>query len=154
MTKVRQLSLSAVAGVLLAFSLAGCGKSGNAPVSGVVTLNGKPHRNALVSFLPIANADHPNPGRASSGFTDENGHFTLKAVDGDAGAVVGKHRVRIATKYNDKVKGYEVWDSDLNKLVKAATDPIPPGWGQDSKKEFDVPSGGTDKANFDIVTKK
>ena len=33
-------------------------------------------------------------------------------------------------------------------------DPIPQEWNARSTKEFDVPAGGTDKANFDIVSKK
>ena len=33
-------------------------------------------------------------------------------------------------------------------------DPIPAEWNSVSKVEFDVPEGGTDKANFDIQTKR
>jgi hypothetical protein len=33
-------------------------------------------------------------------------------------------------------------------------DPIPPEWNALSKVHFDVPSGGTDQANFDIRTRK
>ncbi|AWM36859.1 hypothetical protein [Gemmata obscuriglobus] len=38
--------------------------------------------------------------------------------------------------------------SPLGKL-----DPVPPEWNAISKHEFDVPQVGTDKANFDIVSK-
>ena len=55
------------------------------------------------------------------------------------------------TRYNAEIKGYEVWDPGSNKAVKSYTDPIPPEWNSASTKEFDVPSGGTDQANFDIV---
>jgi hypothetical protein len=153
MNQVRNLALAFLAG-LFAISLVGCGNSRYVPVSGVVTVNGKPYRNAYLQFQPMATADNPNPGRGSIGHTDENGRFTLKTDDGHEGAVIGKHRVRITTKYSKELKGYEVWNPELNKAEKTAADPIPPQWNYESKKEFDVPAGGTAKANFDIETKK
>jgi hypothetical protein len=153
MNQVRILAFTALA-VALAVTLVGCGRSGYVPVSGVLKVNGKPYRNALVQFQPIASSDNPNPGRASAGYTDENGQFKLKTDDGHQGAVVSRHRVRITTKYSDKLHGYEVWDASLNKAVKAASDPIPPEWSYESKKEFEVPPGGTDHADFDVLTKK
>jgi hypothetical protein len=129
MANIRNRAISAAAGVL-AVSLVGCGSSAYVPVSGVVTLNGKAVKNCVVQFQPMATADNPNPGRGSSGKTDENGRFTLKCDDGRPGAAIGKHRIRIL----------------------AGTDPIPPEWSSDSTHEFEVPSGGTDKANFDVVT--
>jgi hypothetical protein len=152
MTMVRNLAFAASA-CALAVGLAGCGRSDYVSVSGVVTLNGKPYRNAVVLFLPTATSDHPTPGRGSSGHTDENGRFTLKTVEGVRGAAVGKNNVQIRTMYSAQVKGYEVWDPDSNKMVKASVDPIPLEWNTLSKREFEVPPGGTDKANFDIVTK-
>src|SRR5262249_5870480 len=142
MNRFRNLAWAALAGVF-AFSLVGCGKSRYVPISGVVTLNGKPYHDALVQFQPMATRENPEPGRASSARTDENGRFTLKSVDGHEGAVVGKHRIRI-------------WPADLKKgeKVKAAVEPFPLDWNSNSDKEFVVPAGGTDKANFDIVTAK
>ena len=71
-----------VVAVLAAVTLltaAGCSKRSAkiVPVSGVVKLNGKPYPNAVVSFQPIGDDDNPNPGRGSSGITDEKGRFTL-----------------------------------------------------------------------------
>jgi hypothetical protein len=153
MNQVRNWAPAALAG-LLAVGLVGCGNSRYVPVSGVVTVNGKPYRNATVQFLPVATGDNPNPGRGALGHTDENGRFTLKTDDVHEGAVVGKHRIRITTKYSKELKGYEVWDAEKNQAVKAAADPVPPEWNYESKKEFTVPAGGTDKANFEIVTKR
>ena len=63
--------------VLCAFAL-GCGGGPEfVPVSGVVTLNGKPYGKAAVSFQPIGTTENPNPGRGSSAYTDENGRFRL-----------------------------------------------------------------------------
>jgi hypothetical protein len=153
MNQVRKLALPALAAVLV-LSILGCGNTRYVPVSGVVTLDGKPYRNAVVMFQPMATQDNPNPGRGSSGSTDENGRFSVKTFEGQAGAVIGKHRIRITTKVSEKLGGYEVWDAAKNEAVKALTDPIPREWNYDSKQEFDVPSGGTDQAKFDIVTKK
>jgi hypothetical protein len=153
MKLLRKLAFTALAGVL-AVGAVGCGDTRYVPVSGVVTLDGKPYRSAIIMFQPIATKDNPNPGRGSTGSTDENGRFTLKTFEGQAGAVIGKHKVRITTRYSEKLRGYAVWDTAKNEAVKAVTDPIPAVWNYDSKQEFDVPSSGTDQVKFDIVTKK
>lgn len=133
----------------------GCsGGPSYAPVTGVITVDGKPYGNAVVSFQPIATEGNPNPGRGSSAYTDENGRFVLKRQeDGRDGAVVGKHLVRIMTKGNDVV-GQEGTGSDDGTPTDRPRDPIPPEWNANSDKEFEVPPGGTDKANFDIVGRK
>jgi hypothetical protein len=141
------------AGVLLA-ALAGCsGGAGYAPVSGVVKLNGKPYDKAVVSFQPIGTTENPNPGRGSSAYTDENGRYVLKS-DKYSGALVGKHLVRIMTRGNEVVGQDPTVGSDDKTPLRPQLDPIPPEWNALSKKEFDVPAGGTDKADFDIVTGK
>jgi hypothetical protein len=142
------------AGVLLA-ALVGCSGSGNyAPVSGVVKLDGKPYPNAVVSFQPIGTKETPNPGRGSSAYTDENGRFVLKCDNTIDGALIGKHTVRIMTKGNDVVGQSPEGGSPDGAPAGRNVDPIPPEWNALSKVEFDVPKGGTDQANFDIVTKK
>src|SRR5438045_84351 len=93
---------SALAALFLGMCAAvGCGSSTNVPVSGVVKVDGKPYKNAVVSFQPMGGKDNPNPGRGSSGLTDENGRFALMTDDGKSGAVPGKHRIRIMTKRDD-----------------------------------------------------
>ena len=136
-------------GLLLA--AAGCGSS-TASVSGVVTLDGEPYGNAVVSFQPIGTPESPEPGRGSSAYTDEKGRFELKH-DGRDGAVVGKHLVRIMTKGNDVVGQYPEGSPDETPKDRPV-DPIPPEWNALSTKEFDVPPGGTDKADFDIRTRR
>src|SRR5438045_3919382 len=88
----RSLVLAAVA-----VWTAGCGQSyKTAPVSGRVTLDGKPLANATVQFYPVA-APGTDPGPTSLGHTDEDGRYTLSFVDSAAtkGALVGKHKVFI-----------------------------------------------------------
>src|SRR5262245_62274910 len=149
----------AVAAAALLAGAAGCGGPKYVKVSGVVTLDGKPYKNAVVSFQPIGTADNPNPGRGSTGLTDENGRFTLVTDDGHKGAVVGTHRVRIQTKRDDPPAYFDPAtgsaDDPAPRGKKPAVDPIPLEWYSDrSTKEFDVPAGGTDKADFPIVTMK
>jgi hypothetical protein len=150
---MHKLRLAVVCG-LLATAL-GCSSGPSyAPVSGVVTLDGKPYANAVVSFQPVGTKENPNPGRGSSAYTDENGRFVLKGDDGQNGAVVGKHLVRIMTKGNDVVgQNTEGTGSDDETPKSREVDPIPPEWNALSKNEFEVPAGGTDKANFDIKSR-
>ena len=83
----------------LCLVIAGCGEG--APetglVTGVVRVNGRPHRGLVVRFLP-----DPDKGNAlainATGTTDEQGKYTLGHVyDGEEapGAPVGWHRVLI-----------------------------------------------------------
>jgi hypothetical protein len=140
---------------LAALTAAGCSKSGKVvPVSGTVKLNGRPYKNAVVSFQPMGNQDNPNPGRGSAAITDENGHYSL-VYDGEKpGALVGKHRVRIATNLG-ALKSAE-WTGpgeDPGPVdPRQIPDPIPFEWNEKSDKTFDVPAGGTDAADFDIKT--
>lgn len=158
---MKRIRLPAAAFLAVGFlTVAGCGSGEHfAAVSGVVTVDGKPYDNAVVSFQPIAQKGSINPGMGSSAYTDSNGKFVLKCMDGkNNGAIVGSHVVRIMTKGNN-VTGQDPNqvgspDGDVKAPTKAQVDPIPAEWNSDSKKTFDVPSGGTDKANFDIVTTK
>ena len=147
----------AVALGLLLGVVTGCGdKSKYAPVSGVVKLNGKPYPNAAVFFQPLGGKDNPNPGRGSSGVTDENGRFTLLYDGSEPGAVVGKHYVRISTVPGSGVKEPPPEEGSPDGVVGARAelefDPIPVEWNEKSEKTFEVPPGGTDQANFDITS--
>ena len=53
--------------------------------------------NAMVYFQPVGSKEDPNPGRGSTGKTDETGRFVLKTEDGKDGAVVGTHQIKIRT---------------------------------------------------------
>jgi hypothetical protein len=144
-------SAALVAGLL---GLAGCGGGPRlVPVSGVVTLDGKPYKGAVVSFQPIGSKDDDAPGRQSMGVTDEAGRFTLKYDGLEPGAVVGKHAIRIVTEGN-YVPGTtsETGSDDYTPPSSLKVDPIPASWNGLSDKTFEVPAGGTDQANFDILT--
>jgi hypothetical protein len=96
--------------------------------------------------------DNPNPGRGSSAYTDENGRFALFSDEND-GAVVGKHLVRITTRANELKYEEGVGSADDARVIKPV-ELIPPEWNSESQQQFEVPPGGTDQANFDIVSKK
>jgi hypothetical protein len=130
-------------------SVAGCGDSGRkiVPVSGTVTFNGQPAKNVIVSFQPLSEKVDDNPGRGSSAYTDDNGHYVL-IYDGEKpGALTGKHRVRISPQWVSKAADER---GEGGGGPGSLNYPIPPEWNDLSKKEFEVPAGGTDKANFNI----
>jgi hypothetical protein len=125
----------------LALWSAGCrsGPFDTAPVSGRVTLNGKPLAGAAVMFQPVAKGNH-NPGPGSTGLTDEDGRYTLTVVGtGSKGAVVGMHKVRITMFQKDDSA------DDQPKPVEQ----LPARYRQkDTVLECDVPADGTTSADF------
>ena len=114
----------------------------------------RPYPNAVVSFQPLGTADNTTPGRGSSSYTDENGRFVLKSDNSKDGALVGKHIVRIMTRGNNVVGQDREGGSPDETPKGGKVDPIPAEWNSLSNKEFEVPRGGTDQANFDIFSRK
>lgn len=156
---VRRFRLPAL--VALAVGAAGCGSGPTlARVSGVVKVDGKPYPNAVVSFQPIGGKDKPNPGKGSMGVTDADGRYVLLYDNTIEGALVGKHIVRISTQPGKGTKddpAYATGSPDGVVLPKGAKpdfeyDAFPMEWNEKSEKTFDVPSGGTDKADFDVTS--
>jgi hypothetical protein len=90
MTKSRIVAYLACSVILVA-CFAGCGKTGPelAPVTGRITLDGKPLENADISFQPD-NSKPPSAGR-----TDANGHYELAYKRGVTGGTVGSNSVQI-----------------------------------------------------------
>ncbi len=136
-----------VAGVALC-SASGCSERfPSARVSGTVTLDGAPLEGASITFQPIADLSSPNgelAGPGSYAFTDKDGRYSLRLIDTDkAGAVIGKHRVVITTS-----KDTDQLDDSGVLLGERVPQPF-----RDGSTEFDVPRGGTDKADFVMFTK-
>ncbi|HJZ53797.1 MAG TPA: carboxypeptidase-like regulatory domain-containing protein [Gemmataceae bacterium] len=128
--------------------VAGCsGGPDLAPVSGRITLDGKPLADATVGFYPVgANTDVMSTGR-----TNSNGEYSLKTVmKNQPGAVVGQHRVSITVEP-------DLTGSDLpaDQLGKVARPPKLPAryQGQESELNCNVPPGGKTDANFDLKSK-
>ena len=141
--------------VLLALALLSVGCSSEpyqtAPVSGQVTLDGKPVAKVAVMFQPVATAGHLNPGPGSYGVTDSEGRYSMKLVGKETrGAVVGKHKVRIGNYYEQTG---DPSDDRPRPAPKPAVQ-IPARYNViDPKLEFEVPAGGTDKADFPLTSK-
>lgn len=70
--------------------LHGCGgASAGASVSGVVTLDGKPLQDVVVTF-------HRDEGGVSTGVTNQQGAYQLRSSAQQSGAVPGKYSVSIS----------------------------------------------------------
>jgi hypothetical protein len=124
----------------------GCGSRQFVPVSGKVTLNGKPLANALVSFNRIPPEGSIESGPSAVGTTGQNGEFTLRVSLKQAGALVGKHRVAI-TAMSSQV------DPESDAPVAPGGGPrniLPARYSEKSELTFEVPAGGTGQANFDL----
>jgi hypothetical protein len=100
---------------LLLFAL-GCGGGAgeyNTAVEGVVTLDGQPLGNVLVSFVPKGQGQVQPP--VSTARTDEQGRFKLRCKrNGSAdepGAVLGTHSVLVTEQAADRKKRGEDPDS-------------------------------------------
>ena len=131
-------------GVTLLVAL-GCGRK-LVPVSGKVTLNGKALAGATVSFQPIAPEGSTEAGPGSQGKTNDNGEFTLTTSTGKPGAVPGKHRVRINSLSQQVGEG----DSRPPRGGWPLKDRVPERFNENTTLTIEVPSGGTDKADFDL----
>ena len=129
----------------LVLTCLGCGGRAfeMAPVAGTVTLDGQSLADAKVVFQPMAAEGTTDAGAGSVGTTDASGKFTLTCVDDRPGAVVGKHRVSIST-----YKG----DETAEGMVTIAEEKVPEKYNEETTLTFEVPSGGTDAANFDLTS--
>jgi hypothetical protein len=119
-----------------------------APVSGHVTLDGKPVAQVAVMFQPVAPEGNVNPGPGSFGITDEEGRYSLKLVGKETpGGVVGKHKVRFDP-YSDEPSDPT---SDRPFRPKKAMPKIPAKYNHvEALFEFDVPPKGTAAADFQL----
>jgi hypothetical protein len=135
--------------LLAALLAAGCGDAGDyPPVSGRVTLDGKPLAGARVLFQPDG-AGKLEAGRGSLATTDADGRFALTQIGakGAAGAKVGRHRV-VVSKADREVKA----DDDKGG-GPGGKEVVPAKYSTESTLTFDVPAGGTAGADFALTTK-
>jgi len=98
----RNVPLALVIGVCISSaSLPGCGRNAVelVPATGILTIDGRPESDIEVQFMPDSNSGAVGP--TSYGVTGEDGRFELRARDGRAGAVPGRHLV-IVTDINEE----------------------------------------------------
>ena len=79
------------------FLLAGCGSGASmGRVTGKVTWKGNAVKEAAITFAPVPrHQGDKEPGKPATGFTDDNGVYTLSTFRAADGALVGKHTVSI-----------------------------------------------------------
>ena len=134
------------AGANVAVWAAGCGGPTYkvAPVSGRVTLDGKPLANATVQFYPLAEPGAGEPGPTSIGHTDESGRYTLALSDGKStpGALVGKHKVIITLTPKENPA-----DTRPKHYVQ-----LPARYNRNSELQREVPPQGAE-INFELRSK-
>ena len=144
--KRRKSTLRTAVWLFVALLLSGCSPEGYriAPVSGRVTLDGKPLANAAIVFSPVASADNMEPGPGSGGKTDADGRYILTIVGkGTRGAVIGKHKVRITM----------IPDVDPSDDRPQRPKPLPPRYsGKNTTLEYDVTPSGSSSANFELTS--
>jgi hypothetical protein len=130
MTKSRIVAYLACSVILVA-CFAGCGKTGPelAPVTGRITLDGKPLENADISFQP----DSSKP--PSAGRTDANGRYELAYKRGVMGGMVGSNTVRIT----------------ISPEVVTNPPNIPARYNTESELKKEV-KPGQNEFNFDLTT--
>lgn len=95
-----------ILGVVAGLEGCGSGRPKTVPVTGVVTLDGKPVEGANVTFYPdtgqSAGTAQPKKTdqvtRPATGTTDKEGKFTLKTFEPGDGALPGKYKVTIIKK--------------------------------------------------------
>ena len=94
--------------VTVGIVLTGCSNSSRArtyPVTGTVTLQGKPVAGAAITFVPTG-----NEGEAASAITDSEGKYALTTWRAGDGARPGEYRVKVSKQEQTTV--------DPSKMVK------------------------------------
>jgi hypothetical protein len=127
----------------------GCGGSERfVPVSGKVTLNGKPLAHATVSFQPFAKPGSIEAGEGSTGKTNEKGEFRLTSSTGKTGALAGRHRVGISA-LDPQIGGH---DTRPPRGGWPRADKVPDRYNSKSELTFEVRPDRTNEADFDLTS--
>ena len=153
----------------LSFLICGCGGGSEfelVPVSGIITMDGKPLEGAEVVFAPQAVEDQASVGPASVGTTDASGKYVLVTTKGEEGAMVTDHVVAVslnkisdsaisakadqAFKDNPDITADELRDvKDAARRAMITQTPIPAIYNQKSILKMKVEEA-TENANFDL----
>ncbi|GAA4437445.1 hypothetical protein GCM10023155_38300 [Bremerella cremea] len=141
---LRHTAVGCVATMLLV-GMSGCAKEPFpcAPVSGVVTLDGKPLGMARVIFSPKQVGESAIVGPTSFCLTDDQGHYELATTTGKPGAMVGSHTVYICGEVRD----------EENPDVILVKEYLPKRYYEGTELSYDVTSWGTSEANFELSSK-
>ena len=139
MTSHRYLASALFFSCLIAAAGCGDGHPARVPVSGQVLIDGKPLKHGTIKFIPTGH-------RASQGKLDENGRFTLSCYGNNDGAVIGKHRVEVASfemvkptlmRWQAPKKYQDQATSELTQEITGPTDSVVINLTWDGGKPFD-----------------
>ena len=115
-----------VLAVLLLLPGCGPGRPARVPVSGTITIDGRPLEHGFVRF-------HPKENRAAQGEVGPGGRFTLTTYEPGDGCVLGKHRVSViareilgpaAQRWHAPKKYMRPGTSDLEVEITGPTDDV------------------------------
>ena len=129
----------------------GCGRDPNlpplVPVTGTITLNGKPVEGASVSFIPVGTTR----GNGATGYTKAEGKYELVAPGGDKGVPVGEYRVTVSKLVNPDGSPYS-GESGLAPMDSPAKEVLPPRYCDFDQTvlKATVPEGGSDSLDFSL----
>lgn len=135
---------------ILMSGLSGCGSgSDNLPreaVSGGVTVDGKPLKSGIVSFVPT----DPN-GPTQGNFTVIEGKYS---VPKEQGLVPGKYDVKVSTSEQEEKKETESISNGMPGMPPTRPkDAIPPMYNTNTKLTAEVKSGVPNDFQFPLSTK-
>jgi hypothetical protein len=149
--------------------VAGCGPSSPgsiAPVSGKLTLDGKPLPGVEIVFSPLEVEGASNPGPWSAATTDAEGNYTMKTRYKENGAVIGLNHVTMsyddlepgameelhgeladAKSSEDEPEKIKAQIAELKKKLKGRA--IIPA---SAERDYEVPPGGNKNLNFELTS--
>lgn len=166
--QISSLAILFLAGLFSISTLVGCGgSSSNAPVSGVVTLDGDPLSGIRVTFYPEPATGNSAPGPYSTAVTDSEGKFSLVDRYENPGAMVWLHRVEFEwdemdeQALSDAMEGADGDGSADRTAVNAAKAQqkkfrkIPRNYGEGGAQQFviEVPAGGLESYSLEMTSK-
>lgn len=129
---------------LVTIACLGCSRGGTdgpkqVPVSGAVTLDGKPLASATITFAPVGNTK----GAGASGRTNKDGRYQLTYLRGGMGAPAGQYRVAVSKRVMPD--GKDVPEDDKTPPIESpARETLPPLYSseQDTTLSATVPEAG------------
>ena len=148
----RSFLFATVATCLLCLIGCNTGDSNVGSVTGTLTVDGEAIADALVTFMPTT-------GRASAGFTDENGFYELKYVARQNGAVVGEHKVYITSEHEPDPdysldEEAEPKKKKKKKKKKVLKEKLPAKYSDREKTKLTATvKSGSNTIDFDLITK-
>jgi hypothetical protein len=135
---------------------AGCSSGGKTqprvPVSGIVTLDGKPLSKAVVSLVPMGET----AGDGGIATTDASGQFEVTSRDTKSrGCPIGSYTVMISKWANPDGSDFTP-TRDVAPMDSGAKDIVPAAYNDPSKNLLtaEVPDGGTKTLEFKLNSKQ